>query len=124
MKGPWRVWVAFAIAPLLGSGISVAAFTAAFDSHANWSNFRGVFTFTCLIALGATFILAVPSYFILRRRRPVLLWHCAVAGLAIGAIGGGGLIGILDGLTTGCLSWVIAIWRNHDSHGSKFANTA
>jgi hypothetical protein len=76
-----------------------------------------------VVALSATFILAVPSYLILRRRRPVLFWHCAVAGIAVGAIGGG-LIGAVDGLITGCLFWMIALWGNHDLQSSHFADTA
>src|SRR5579871_5484466 len=112
MKRPWRVWVAFPIAPLLGSGASVATLAATFDNHLSWPNLLAVFAYSSLIALGATLVLAMPSYLFLRRLGPVRLWHCAAAGAAIGLIGGG--IGIVDGLTTGFLFWAIAIWRNND----------
>jgi hypothetical protein len=120
MRRPWRIWVAFPTAPLLGAAVSAATFTAAFSP--NWSNFSRVFLLMCAIAEGATLVLAVPSYLLLRRLGQVRIWHCLAAGAGIGLIGGG--MGIANGLMTSFFFWVIAIWRNGEFQGADFANAA
>ena len=113
MKRPWRIWVAFVLAPLVSSGVGAVAFTALMSTHVTWAAIGEDLWLIVLIASAATVVLAVPTYLVLRRRRRIGLIHCILSGLVIGAVCGAAM-GVVIGLLSGVLFWLIGIWRNDD----------
>lgn len=122
MAKPWRVWLAFPLAPLLGCAVCSAAFSAILNDHMTWSNFTGTLEASYAFALAASLVLAIPSYLFLRRRGPVHFWHCVCAGVVIGLVGGVG--GAVFGLTSSLFFWLIGLWRNNGADRAKFLPAA
>ena len=111
MHQPWRIWLAFAVAPTVASAVGAALLAPLMQGHltleaASWNT-----KLMLAIAAIATVVLAIPTFLFLRRRRRIRIAHCLAAGLLIGILGGG-LIGAVVGLLAGFFFWVIGIWRN------------
>jgi hypothetical protein len=113
MAKPWRLWLAFPLAPLLGCAVCSVALSAVLNGHVTWLNLVPTVELSYVVALAASLVFAVPSYLFLRRRGPVQLWHCVCAGAVIGLVGGLG--GAIFGLTSGFFFWLIGLWRNNSA---------
>jgi hypothetical protein len=118
MQKPWRIWLAFALAPPAAWVVASVVFAAFVEGHLTWMAVGWNMKVMLIVAGAATVVLAIPTYLVLRRRSRIRLYHCILAGLIIGLLGGatvGGAVGLLAGF----LFWLIGIWRNDDVEGIR-----
>ena len=118
MQKPWRIWLAFALAPTAACAFASVVFATFVEGHLTWMAVGWNMKLMLLVAAAATLVLAIPTYLVLRRRRRIRLYHCILAGLVIGLLGGGAVGGAV-GLLAGILFWLIGIWRNDDVEGIR-----
>jgi hypothetical protein len=111
---PWRIWLAFALAPPLACVVTSAVLVSLGQKRLTWIPFSSSMTLMVSVAMAATILLAIPTYLFLRRRRRIHLIHCILSGLVIGLLGGGA-VGAIVGLLASVLFWLIGIWRNEDA---------
>jgi hypothetical protein len=108
---PWRMWLAFPLAPFLGCAMASVAFAVALDQKFSWYSIRVSTILAYFMAIAATAFLALPIFLVLRRWRPVRVWHCLIAGSAIGFMLGSS-VGAAYGAMSSLIFWMIGLWRN------------
>jgi hypothetical protein len=118
MLKPWRIWLAFALAPTAACAIASVVLAPFIQGRLTWIAVGWNMGLMLLVAAAATVLVAIPTYLVLRRRRRIRLVHCISAGLVIGLLGGAALGGAV-GLLAGILFWLIGIWRNEDAEGIR-----
>jgi hypothetical protein len=116
VRKPWRIWLAFALAPTAACVVTSAVLPPLLQGRLTWLGVSSSIALTLSVAAAATILLAIPTYLVLRRRSRIRLIHCILSGLVIGVLGGGAIGGAV-GLLAGVLFWLIGIWRNEDDQG-------